>query len=478
MTVARRSRFTHALISVGTTVSMLLILCTRGDALPSLDTMEVASGLSAPLYVTHAPGDNTRLFILEQPGRIRLVHNGILLTTPFLDITGEVSYGGERGLLGLAFHPDYANNGYFYIDYTRSSPVNDGATVVARFQVSSDSNVALAASESIILTQSQPYANHNGGWLGFRPTDGYLYIALGDGGGSGDPNQNGQDSTIWLAKLLRIDVDGGSPYAVPSDNPYVGVPGWLPEIWALGLRNPWRPSFDRLTGDFYIADVGQNQWEEIDYESASSSGGENYGWRYKEGNHCYNPSSGCEVLASMVGPIHEYQHVSTASLIRCSISGGYVYRGPAISGLSGVYFFADYCSGEIWAFSYDGVTISDSTDYTDQLNPDSSNITSFGEDADGELYYCAASVGKIVKIVEATTGGCCAGIRGNVDGDAQESIDIADVTFLVTYCFGDGPAPPCPDEGNVNGLGNIDISDVTYLVSYAFKGGPAPPPCP
>ena len=458
-------RFKYGQLSIGVALFFLLFAFEDLRALPTLDTAEVASGLTAPVFVTYAPGDNTRLFVIEQPGRIRVVHNGVLLATPFLDITRKVNYGGERG--------------YFYVDYTRSLPVNDGATVVARYQVSSDSNVALPGSESIILTQSQPYANHNAGWLGFRPTDGYLYIALGDGGSGGDPDQHGQDSTTWLAKLLRIDVDGGTPYAVPPDNPYAGVPGWLPEIWNLGLRNPWRPSFDRLTGDLYIADVGQSLWEEIDFQTASSGGGENYGWRYKEGNHCYNPSTGCETLASMVDPIHEYQHVYTTPLTRCSITGGYVYRGSAIPGLGGTYFFADYCSGEIWAFTYDGVAISDSTDYTDVLNPDSSTITSFGEDADGELYYCAASFGKVVKIIGTSGSGCCIGIRGNVNGDAEESIDISDVTFLASYCFKSGPAPPCPEEANVNikMVGSI-ISDITYLVTYAFKGGAAPPTCP
>jgi glucose/arabinose dehydrogenase len=456
-------------------LTAILTSTSLTTAAPVLDTMEVASGLSAPVFVTHAPDDTTRLFIIEQPGRIRVVHNGALLATAYLDITSKVLYGGERGLLGLAFHPDYASNGYFYVDYTRAG---DGATVVARYQVSSDSNVALAASESFFLTQNQPNANHNGGWIGFGPNDGYLYIGFGDGGGSGDPDDNGQDSTTWLGKILRIDVDGGSPYAVPPDNPYVGVAGWQPEIWALGVRNPWRMSFDRVTGDLWIGEVGQNLWEEIDFQAAASGGGENYGWRYKEGDHCYNPSTGCETLATMVDPIHEYQHNFSGGLSRCSITGGYIYRGGAITGLQGAYFFADYCGGEIWSFTYDGISISDSTDHTDQLNPDSSTITSFGEDAAGELYYCAFSAGKVVKIIAATTAGCCTGIRGNVNGDAQESIDIADVTYLVAYAFKGGPAPPCPEEGNVDGIGSIDIADVTYLVSFSFKGGPEPPACP
>lgn len=329
----------------------------------------VVGGLVRPTDLTQA-GD-ARLFVLEQPGRIRIIENGQLLDRPFLDITGKVqNAGNEQGLLGLAFHPDYATNGQFFVDYTRQP---DGATVIERYTVSADdANLADAASAHVILTIDQPEANHNGGQLQFGP-DGFLYIGMGDGGGAGDRHGsigNGQNLQSLLGKLLRLDVTNQATYAIPADNPFGD------EIWAYGLRNPWRFSFDRATGDLYIADVGQNQYEEVDFQPAASPGGENYGWRIMEGRHCFNPPSGCD-QTGLVLPVAEYSHADG-----CSITGGYVYRGTQYPQLNGQYFFADYCIGTIWSLQRDAAG---AWQMEKRLSPDI-RISSFGEDASGELY--------------------------------------------------------------------------------------------
>lgn len=364
-----------------------------------LTTIRVASGLSSPVFATSPSDDFQRLFIIERPGRIKILFNGQILPTPFLDIVGRVQSGGERGLLGLAFHPDYNNNGYFYLNYTNTS----GNTVVSRFEVTTNPDSADSSSEVVLLTISQPYSNHNGGMIAFGPNDDYLYIGMGDGGSGGDPQNRAQSDSVLLGKMLRIDVDGGSPYGIPPDNPFVGPGDPLDEIWAKGLRNPWRFSFDRLTGDLYIGDVGQNAWEEIDFQSASSSGGENYGWRLMEGDHCYNPPNNCDP-GGLTYPIYEYSH--SGSPYKCSITGGYVYRGNVIPDLQGTYFFADYCSDQIWSFSYDGNNIAEFTDRTVELAPDSgyaiNNISSFGEDGSGELYVVDLG-GEVFKIIPVPT---------------------------------------------------------------------------
>jgi glucose/arabinose dehydrogenase len=360
-----------------------------------LTTTRVASGLSSPVFVTSPSGDLERLFIVEQPGRIKILTGGEILPAPFLDIVDRVSFGGERGLLGLAFHPDYDDNGYFYVNYTN----NSGNTVISRFDVSADPDLADPSSEYVILTISQPYSNHNGGMIAFGPLDGYLYVGMGDGGSAGDPQNRAQNDGVLLGKLLRIDIDGGDPYAIPPDNPFAGPGDPLDEIWAKGVRNPWRFSFDKLTGDLYIGDVGQNIWEEIDFQPASSPGGENYGWRLMEGNHCYNPPDNCDP-GGLTYPIHEYSHGGTP--FRCSVTGGYVYRGGSIPDLQGAYFFADYCSNQIWSFRYDGENVVGLTDRTSELAPGNGfsidDISSFGEDAGGELYIVDLG-GEVFKIV-------------------------------------------------------------------------------
>ena len=330
----------------------------------------VESGLTRPTYLTHAGDD--RLFVVEQPGRIRIIQKGQLLDQPFLDVTDKVlSEGNEQGLLSVAFHPAYKTNGQFFIYYTRQP---DGAIVIERYTVSkNDPNVADASSaRTILVIPHAQAANHDGGQLQFGP-DGYLYLGVGDGGGQGDQHGsigNGQNRNVLLGKLLRIDVTNQDTYAIPKDNPFGS------EIWAYGLRNPWRFSFDRATHDLYIADVGQDLYEEVDFQPASSKGGENYGWRIMEGLHCYSPSSGCD-QTGLVLPVAEYSH----DVGGCAIVGGYVYRGAKYPALQGTYFFGDYCSGIIWSLQRNG----NQWQMTKRLES-GLNISSFGEDVNGEEY--------------------------------------------------------------------------------------------
>jgi glucose/arabinose dehydrogenase len=326
---------------------------------------QVITGLHHPTVITHA-GDE-RLFIVEQPGRIRIWQNGQLLAAPFLDITSQVdSDGSEQGLLGLAFHPHYRENGFFYLNYIDLR----GNTVIARFQVGSDPNLADPGSELKLLGVPQPFANHNGGQLAFGP-DGYLYLGLGDGGSQGDPAGNGQSTNTLLGKLLRLDVDRGEPYAIPADNPFANG-GGEPEIWAWGLRNPWRFSFDSATGDLYIGDVGQSQWEEIDYLPAGTPGGVNFGWNALEATHPYKGGNS----AAFTAPVAEYGHGEG-----CSVTGGYVYRGAALAEWQGVYLYGDFCSGQIW-----GLLKSASGWQNDLLFQSGFSLSTFGVDHNGELY--------------------------------------------------------------------------------------------
>lgn len=343
-----------------------------------------AGQLVRPLFLTHA-GD-ARLFVLEQPGRIRIIENGTLRPEPFLDIVDRVGSGGnEQGLLGLAFHPDYATNGRFFVNYTDKN----GDTHVSRFNVRSDNpNRADPASEVQLLFMEQPFINHNGGMLAFGP-DGYLYVAAGDGGSGGDPEGNGQNPATLLGSLLRLDIDfADDAYAIPPDNPFVGDDGRANEIWAWGLRNPWRFSFDRVTGDLFIADVGQNTYEEVSFEPAGSAGGLNYGWAIMEGNHCFGANN-CDT-AGLVLPIFEYNHATG-----CSVTGGYMYRGSANLALYGNYFVGDFCSGIIWRLFPNGDGTWDAAKVLDTEH----FISSFGEDVNGELYITDLQNGSIWRIV-------------------------------------------------------------------------------
>jgi len=314
--------------------------------------------------------------VVEQSGTVRVIRRDTLLATPFINLSAAISYGGEQGLLSIAFDPKYALNGRFYVDYTAPN----GDLTIVRFQVSANPNLADVSSVEVLLTiPHRTYANHNGGLVLFGP-DGYLYIGTGDGGSGGDPDGHGQDSTQLLGKILRIDVSGGSRYAIPPSNPFFGHAGAAQEIWAYGLRNPWRFSFDRATHDFYIGDVGQNLWEEIDFAPVGDPGGHNYGWNTMEGMHCYLPSTGCQT-AGLVLPVLEYDHSGG----NCSVTGGYAYRGARYPNLVGRYFFGDFCSGWIKSFKMQGGVATDLKDHTTDfgLLPD---LTSFGEDAAGDLY--------------------------------------------------------------------------------------------
>ena len=346
---------------------------------------QVVIGLSTPLYLT-APADDPRLFIVEKTGGIRIVKDGILLPTPFLDLAAKVSAGGEQGLLGLAFDPEYATNGRFVVHYTDLA----GNTVLSRFLVSADPDRADAASEQLILAAAQPAANHNGGQVAFGP-DGLLYLGLGDGGGSGDPEGRGQSLADLLGSILRVDLRTGDPYTVPADNPFVGNPNARPEIWSYGLRNPWRFSFDRETGDLYIADVGQNHLEEIDISTPADGAGRgaNYGWSIMEGSECFG-GVGCD-QTGLTLPVFEYSHQEG-----CSVTGGYVYRGALIPSLQGHYFYADFCQGWVRSFRYAGGTLTDEAQWP-TLSP-GGPVLSFGEDAAGELYVLQAS-GGVFKVV-------------------------------------------------------------------------------
>jgi glucose/arabinose dehydrogenase len=349
--------------------------CAPASGTPALTLRRVVGGLSSPVDVQAAPGDARRLFVVEQAGRIRVVRDGALMGTPFLDIAGHISSGGERGLLGLAFHPSYATNGRLFVNYTDPS----GNTHLAEFRVTSDPDRADPATERTLLTVDQPFANHNGGGLRFG-RDGMLYAGLGDGGSGGDPFGNGQNLGTLLGKLLRIDVDRGTPYAVPADNPFVGRSGARPEIWAFGLRNPWRFSFDAETGDLVIGDVGQGEREEIDVGLASRRGGENYGWNVMEGTRCYAPSSGCN-MSGLTLPVLEYGHGEG-----CSVTGGIVYRGCRLPGYRGTYFYSDYCTAFVRSFRLENGRAVDARDWTSSLGVRLTGVSAFGTDNDGELY--------------------------------------------------------------------------------------------
>ena len=337
----------------------------------SLDLEQLAGGLDSPVFATHAGDGSGRLFVVEKPGRIVVLGPDGQSQGVFLDLRDRVgSSSSEQGLLGLAFHPQFVDTGRLFVYYTDKN----GDTVISRFQANDERSAADPASEVVLLTQEQPASNHNGGMLAFGP-DNMLYAGLGDGGRAGDPWGNGQSLDTLLGKLLRIDVDGDQPVAVPADNPFAGQEGAKGEIWAYGLRNPWRFSFDRATGDLWIGDVGQNQWEEIDYQPAASVGGENYGWDLMEGTHCYDADT-CD-QSGLVLPVAEYAHGDNG----CSVTGGYVYRGTAEPSLQGAYFYGDYCSGRIWGLARDASGEWQSNELLDTAL----QISSFGETEDGEV---------------------------------------------------------------------------------------------
>jgi glucose/arabinose dehydrogenase len=386
MTTASTGRvsMTTVLVALATTVGVAGCWSERTSGLPidvSLRAVEVASGLTNPLYLT-APAGDARMFVVEQVGRVRIIRNGAVASEPFLDIRSRVSSGGERGLLSIAFHPQYATNGYVYASFTDLA----GDTRIERYTVSpTNRDVVDPASASLVLAVPQPFANHNGGLILFG-ADGMLYVGLGDGGSGGDPQNNGQSTSTLLGKLLRLDVTSATPYAIPTGNPLIGQTGARAEIWALGLRNPWRFAFDRVGGQLYVADVGQSSREEV-HVVAANRPGVNYGWRVLEGSACYNAPT-CDAQG-LERPVLEYSHDEG-----CSITGGAVYRGSLIPGIVGHYFYSDYCTGFLRSFRYDNGEAAEQRNWSvGSLG----SVLSFGEDAAGELYVLSAN-GRVYRL--------------------------------------------------------------------------------
>lgn len=440
--------------------------------LPSMATAQfqverIASGLSQPLYVRSAPGDDERLFVVEKEGQIEVYNrtSGAINAVPFLDVSTEVTTNSERGLLGLAFHPDYQSNGLFYVNLSNRS----GNTEIRQYQVSGNPDLANQGSATPVLSFSQPFANHNGGWQGFGP-DGFLYIATGDGGSGNDPQNNAQDITNnLLGKMLRIDINGDDfaadanrNYAVPADNPFVGVAG-DDEIWSYGLRNPWRSSFDRETGDLYIGDVGQGAREEINVQLASSSGGENYGWRLREGTIATPSGVGGAKPPGAIDPIYDYSR-GGGPLQGNSVTGGYVYHGP-VDDLSGQYIFGDYGSDNIWSLEFDGSDPSthDGTNFTNFVNRTASftpdvgsigSIASFGEDNQGNLYIVDLG-GEVFQVVGSITG----------DFNNDGLLDTNDTDALV----GEIVAGTNNQSFDLTGDGTVDTADLTSWLSVGAE---------
>jgi len=403
---------------------------------PELEFTQVATR-SAVVDIANAGDGSGRLFLVEKTGLIYIIENGNELDTPFLDLSSQVlSAGLEQGLFSMAFAPDYKTSGYFYVWYTAQG----GTTVLSRFKVGNTPNLADPSSEKIVLAVDQPFSNHNGGRLQFGP-DGMLYLGLGDGGGAFDPDQNGQDGSTLLGKLIRIDVDPShGTYAIPADNPFVGVAGTLDEIWALGFRNPWRISFDRMTGDIFIGDVGQVEREEINFQPASSVGGENYGWSVMEGSLCVGGGN-CD-SSGLTLPVAEYSHDNGD----CSVTGGEVYRGQSYPNMYGVYFFADFCTGRVWGMVKEGnnwvVTLLADTPH---------QIQTFGLGEDGNLYLGTKSNGVyLVSDAESATvnPSVNAGMNDawfnpatNGQGLLVSVFEDSDVLFLAWFTF-DVERPP------------------------------------
>lgn len=451
--------------------ALALAAATPSAVAQTLQATLFKNGFAQPVFLCSPPGDTTRQFVVEQGGKIRIIKNGVTLTTNFLHLgsaasggLAKISTGGERGLLGLAFHPNYAQNGYFYVNYTAAG---SGATVIARYQVSAANPDVAATAETVLLTIAQPFSNHNGGCIQFG-LDGKLYIATGDGGSANDPNNAAQNTSSLLGKMLRLDVNLPAPY-IPADNPYVGAGAPLDEIWHIGLRNPFRFSFDRQTGDMFIGDVGQNAIEEIDFAPAGASG-RNYGWRCMEGTASTGLSGCTPNSPALTPPIRDYTQASGG---HCSAIGGYVYRGSTICGLQGTYFYADYCSSAIWSLRYVNGAVSNFTLRTTELEPAGtptiSSISSFGEDASGEIYILDYSDGEIYRIDPAggaldcnTNGiadGCDLQNGTSLDCNANGTPDECDIASGAADCNGNGRPDSCDIAGgaaDVNGNGIPD----------------------
>ncbi|MEQ8316572.1 MAG: PQQ-dependent sugar dehydrogenase [Phycisphaerales bacterium] len=438
-------------------------LATVASAQVDVTTEVFLTGLDEPTALVHAPGDFGRVFVTEKDGQVRVVRDGVLLPTPFLDIDPLISSFGERGLIGIAFSPQYDDDGWFFVHYSN----NAGDTTIARYSVSATNpDVADPSSGQILLTVDQPFTNHNGGWIDFGPNDEYLYIALGDGGSGGDPDGYGQRLNTLLGKILRIDVlgtpDPGLEYAIPADNPFVGT-GNEEEIWAYGLRNPYRNDFDPETGDLYIADVGQGAREEVNYQLADSAGGENYGWKCREGDRCFSTEFPCPRpcdASPFVEPVVTYDHTAAGG---CSITGGQVYRGCQIDGLSGTYFYADYCSNRVWSIRMVDGMVTEFTLRTSQFGGISS-IISFGRDAYGEVYVLSQG-GTIRKVMPVDPIDDC---DGDLVSDACEIAVGAEADVN-----GDGIPDSCQCLADIDGDGDLTLFDFLAFQNLFDAGDPA-----
>ena len=442
-----------------------------------IGTVAVVSGINAPTDIQNAGDGSGRLFFVQQNGIIRALRNGALLATPFLDIQNKTHQDGERGLLGLAFPPGFAASQRFYVDYTDLN----GDTIIAQYRVSTNPDAADASSETVLLKITQPFANHNGGQVRFGP-DGYLYIGMGDGGSAGDPMRNGQNRGVLLGKLLRIDVESApGQVRIPPGNPFVNTACARPEIWAYGLRNPWRFSFDRATHDLWIADVGQDTYEEVNFQPASSRGGEDYGWNLMEGLHCYTP--GCQ-MQGLTLPIAEYTHAAGG----CSVTGGFVYRGRLSPGLRGIYLYGDYCSGRIWGIERIGNSWNNR-----QVLASGYTISTFGEDEAGEMYVANQSNGTIYRIegsraprfdasavvnaasfVPGMVPGSlatvfAAGVRDDEGSTVAESLPLPNVMAGVSVTVG-GVAAPLYSISNISGR-----EQVSFQVPFELAGRSSAP---
>ncbi len=418
---------------------------------PPVSFYRLDGGLAQPVHITHAGDGNGRIFVVEQPGRISIIKNGTLQAAPFLDITARVLFNGERGLLSVAFPPLFVSKNYFYVYYVDLA----GNIRVSRFSVTANPDVADPGSEVSILTIAHPtFPNHYGGQLAFGP-DGFLYLGTGDGGGGGDPNNNAQNTAVLLGKLLRIDVESGSvPYAIPPDNPFAGSQVSRQEIWAYGLRNPFRFSFDRLTGDLYIGDVGQNLFEEVDIQPAASAGGENYGWNIMEGFSCFNsanfnsPLPSCNT-AGLTLPVFSYSH----ALGNCAIIGGFVYRGQVVRAMQGLYFYGDECSGRMWGLRSAGPSVQNSLLFDTPFV-----ITSFGEDQAGQLYVTSYGNGEIFRV------GTPGMVTGDFNGDGRSDFAFLNVMGEIFYSTTPGVFVNLPGSliqmvsGNFSGTGKSGIA--------------------
>jgi len=378
-------------------ISIALIINLNANT--KIAVVKIADVATKAIYLTQAPNDSNRLFVVNQKGMIYIIKNNITIDNPFLDISdrvhGSLTPGSEEGLLGLAFHPKYQDNGYFFVNYVNK---ND-STIVSRFSVTENPDLANKDSEKILIGLPQPFGNHNGGHLTFGPKDGMLYIGVGDGGKWGDPFNHSQNLNTLFGAILRIDIDNGEPYAIPIDNPFFGQKNKKQEIFCYGLRNPWRFSFDRITNNLIIGDVGQNLWEEVNWSSWEESKGGNFGWKIMEANHCYNPEEFCDTTG-LILPVHEYPNNAAYMKILmgmddkeatgCSVTGGYVYRGSENKRFWGTYIFGDYCTGRIWSFKLRDGKLASFQNLRKLLKNNSKDmplfISSFGEDNAGELY--------------------------------------------------------------------------------------------